>query len=178
LDGDGRIARREAEARWAEDVLFQELGTPMSELLPPTEVWTLDELRERVDHRYQRLRREALAVPDTAPYALPGPAELPAPVYSSQRWRKQWFYDDTRVVELLAAFPGQIAFHLGAIDSQNPVGRQVELLNRARESFRGGMTLVVHEDRGHCLRSGQPLYGPTDRQARDALVRDAVAMVS
>mgnify|MGYP001579026250 CR=1 FL=1 len=177
-DGDGRVSDADVRAGHPADVLFQMLGTPLEELLPDGDHWTAETLRARLDRRHADLASATLAADDAAPFAFPAVAGMPSPVYASFRWRKQWFRDDLPVIDLLTDFPGRIGFHFGAIDCQNPVARQVHLLAEKMPAFRRAPTWVVHPDRGHTLRAHHPLLGPLDREARDRLVQDVLAMLA
>jgi hypothetical protein len=101
-------------------------------------------------------------------------------VAASNNWWKQWFTDETPLIDHLAKYRGLASFHIGEIDSQNAGKRQLTF-GESRISagvFARAPRLLLHEGRGHSLRTGEPAMGPMDEAAKSHLLRDIVEMLS
>ena len=101
-------------------------------------------------------------------------------VAASNNWWRQWFEDSTPMIDHLAGYRGHASFHFGEIDSQCPGGRQLAF---AESRIRAGIfarapRLVLHEGRGHSLRTGEPVAGPMDTDAKARLLKEIEQLLS
>jgi len=177
-DGDGRVTEADVNREFPKDALFTAVGMRREVLTPPTEGWTLETIRGRFAEEYEATKAAALAKPDDAPYPDPWPEFRM--VAASNNWWKQWFTDTMPMIDHLAGYLGRASFHFGEIDSQNSGKRQF-LFAESRikaEIFARPPRLVLHENRGHSLRTGEPAHGPMDPEATACLVKEIVEMLS
>ena len=151
---------------------FPQVGIPKEKLAAPEGGWNASRLRRLFEEDYQELKKEALEADSTAPY--PKPHEDSELVCASYDWWKQWFADETSVIDYLGHFEGTVVFHFGELDSQAPGDREAEF---ARAHAKNPPRLVVHEGRGHALRTGEPTAGPIDQEAVESLIADVKKMV-
>jgi pimeloyl-ACP methyl ester carboxylesterase len=170
-DADGVVTRADVERSYPEDPFFYESGIPMEELLPES-TWCEGALRELFTERYLQMKQDALSRDRRNPYPEPTP-EFEV-VNASYAWWRQWFEDDTPVINHLQSYPGEVCVHLGEIDPQTPVHRQIA---SARDwSVAGRLRFRLHKNRGHALREGEPLHGPMDEEAREQVVSDVISV--
>lgn len=171
-DQDGVVTRADVERSYPVAPFFYESAIRMDELLPETS-WSEAALREFFTGRYLLLKQDALACDPRDPYPTPSPEfEL---VNASYDWWRQWFQDDTSVIDHLRSYEGEVCFHLGEIDSQTPAQRQIAL---ARDkSVPGRLRFNLHKNRGHALRSSERVFGPMDEEARDSVVSDVMSIL-
>ena len=174
-DGDGQVTTGDAEAALANDTFFTVVGFSKEELTPSS-AWDSKSLQAFFGMKFKALAEETLNTPDETPY--PKPSGEPGLVMGSYRWFKRYFLDDRAVIELLKTFQGNLVFHFGAIDAQLPSMIQLETAKTRLKQFDGRLRLVLHDNRGHVLRTGHPSMGPMDLAAVKMLVNDAVALLS
>ncbi|HYH65791.1 MAG TPA: hypothetical protein VD866_13925 [Urbifossiella sp.] len=172
-DGDGRVTQDDVRRRSPGDPVFEAVGTAQEVLAAPGDGWTRDTLHDHYAAGYEKLMADAFAKPDDAPY--PDLGGEPRFVAASNDWWKQWFVDETPLIDHLAGYRGRASFHIGEIDSQNPGPRQLAF---AESRIKAGVfarppRLVFHEGRGHALRTGEPVAGPMDEAAKACLVAEA-----
>lgn len=171
-DGDGRVIEADVEREFRTDALFAAVGLKREVMTPPGDGWTLESVRTRFAAEYEVMKAAALARPDDAPY--PDPAPDLRLVAASNNWWKQWFEDKTPTIDHLAGYQGRASFHFGEIDSQSPARRQVAV---AESRIKAGIfarppRLVFHKGCGHSLRTGEPVAGPMDEDAKTCLVSE------
>ena len=176
-DQDGLVTIADIERSYHTDPVFAGFGGPIETLEAATDGWTTQSLNELFTSEYEELKAEALAKPDDDPY--PDAAGKVPLVVASQRWWKQWFTDETPVIDHLADFRRQVTFHVGEIDSQLPAGRQVEFAEEriGNGSFAAPPRVVCHTHRGHALRTDEPSLGPIDHDIRELLVDEMLAVL-
>jgi pimeloyl-ACP methyl ester carboxylesterase len=171
-DRDGVVTRTDVERMYPADPFFSESAISMDELLPKS-AWSEAALRDFFTARHLKMRRDALACDPRDPYPKPsGEFEV---VNASYDWYRQWFEDDTPVIEHLRSYDGDVCFHLGEIDPQTPGHRQLALAPSGPTP--GRVRFKLHKNRGHALRSGERLVGPMDPEARDEVVSDVLAVL-
>lgn len=170
-DGDGRVTQADVRRRSPGDPVFEAVGTAQEVLAAPGDGWTRQTLHDHFTAGYERLKAEAFAKPDDAPYPG-GDFQL---VAASNDWWKQWFADETPLIDHLAGYHGRASFHIGEIDAQNPGKRQLAFGESRIKAgvFARPPRLVFHEGRGHALRTGEPVAGPMDEAAKACLVAEA-----
>jgi len=159
---------------FARDPFFAGAYT-QQELLPPEAPWTRESARRFFHSKYEEARLEAEQTPDLEPYPKPSPDDGLAFVIASYAWWKQWFVDGTDLVQLLAGYAGPMSFHFGEIDCQCPGPRQSRYLDRHGGRLANVPRIKVHAGRGHCLRTGEEVYGPMDDEAATELIAEACA---
>jgi hypothetical protein len=172
-DGDGRVTQDDVQRRLPDDPVFAAVGTVQEVLAVSGDGWTRETLHDHYAAGYEKLKADALAKPDDAPYPDAG-GELRV-VAASNEWWRQWFVDETPLIDHLAAYCGRASFHIGEIDSQNPGKRQLAFGESRLKAgvFARPPRLVFHEGRGHALRTGEPVAGPMDEAAKACLVAEA-----
>ncbi|NLY02751.1 MAG: hypothetical protein GXY83_42400 [Rhodopirellula sp.] len=177
-DGDCRVTEADVEREFPKDPLFTAVGVPRKLLTAPSEGWTLETIRARFAGEYEAMKAAALAKPDDAPYPDPSPEFRM--VVASNNWWKQWFTDTTPMIDHLAGYLGRASFHIGAIDAQNSGERGFAFAeNRIKAVlFARPPRLVLHRARGHSLRTGEPVAGPMDVEAKACLVKEIVEVLS
>ena len=177
-DGDGRVTPSDVQRRFPGDPMFAAVGMAQEVLAAPREGWTQETLRDRFAAEYEKMKAAAFAKPDDAPYPDPWPEFRM--VAASNNWWKQWFVDETPLIDHLAEYRGQASFHIGEIDSQNPGRRQLAFGEGriAAGLFARPPRLVWHQGRGHCLRTAEPAMGPMDEGAKACLVAEARQVLS
>ncbi|HUG66575.1 MAG TPA: hypothetical protein VMM76_02410 [Pirellulaceae bacterium] len=177
-DSDGRVTEADVEREFPKDPLFTAVGVPRKVLEAPSEGWTLETIRARFAREYEAMKAAALAKSDDAPYPDPSPEFRM--VAASNNWWKQWFIDTTPMIDHLASYLGCASFHIGGIDAQDLGERGFALAeNRIKSGlFARPPRLVLHRDRGHSLRTGEPVAGPMDAEAKACLVEEIVEMLS
>jgi pimeloyl-ACP methyl ester carboxylesterase len=112
---------------------------------------------------YDKMRADALALDDDAPYP-----DATTPMARASWW-KSWFLDERPVAERLASWKVPVTLHYGETDSQTPPFRQTN----SAKSHLSKLDVKLHAGLGHSL--GQhPLLGPIDKSALDALVESIV----
>jgi pimeloyl-ACP methyl ester carboxylesterase len=172
-DGDGCITQTDIDRHLPGDQMFEAVGISSEVLAAPRNGWNQELLHERFAAEYEKMRTNAFAKPDDAPYPDPSP-ELRV-VAASNNWWKQWFVDETPLIDRLAGSRSRAIFHIGELDSQNPASRQ-QAFGEARIKtgrFAIPPRLVLHKGRGHSLRTGEPVIGPMDEAAKACLVTEA-----
>lgn len=166
-DGDGVTTNAEVEANWRRTP--SSVFNRIEPLLAPDGSWTAEDIaqvRQVQAGVHARLREQALAQPDDAPY----PSALMA--FSPYEWWKSWFVDEAPVARRLAAWDAPVRLHYGELDSQTAAELQ---LAAAREALPPGrVSAVIHPDRGHSL-GEHVLMGPIDEALADQLAREAAA---
>jgi len=172
-DGDGFITQADVDRHFPDDQIFAAVGISSDVLAAPDNGWNRTLLHELFAAEYETMRTSALAKPDDAPYPEPSP-ELRV-VAASNNWWKQWFVDETSLIDHLASCRCRVVFHLGELDSQSPACRQLAF---GEERIKTGMfeiapRLVLHKGRGHSLRTGEPVMGPMDEAAKASLAAEA-----
>jgi hypothetical protein len=172
-DGDGRITQTDMQRRFPGDQMFTAVGMAQEVLAAPGAGWAQETLRDHFATAYEKMRAEAFAKPDNAPYPDAAP-ELRV-VAASNNWWKQWFVDETPLIDHLAGYGGHATFHIGELDSQSPGRRQLAFGEGRIKAgiFARPPRLVFHEGRGHSLRTGEPAVGPMDEAAMACLVSEA-----
>ncbi len=177
-DGDGVVTKLDVEREFPQSQLFADVAMDRNVVMPPVEGWTLETLRERYQRNYEEMKAAALAKANDAPYPDSHP-EMRV-VAASNAWWRQWFEDTQPMIDHLAAYRGHASFHLGEIDSQCPGRRQLAF---AEDRLRTGIfarapRLVLHKDRGHSLRMGEPAAGPMDMEAKVCLIKEMHEILS
>lgn len=177
-DGDGRVMSGDVQRRLPGDPLFAAVGMREEVVAAPSDGWTSKSLYECFAAEYEKMKADSFARPDDAPYPDAAP-ELRV-VAASNNWWKQWFMDETPLIDHLSEYGGQAAFHIGGLDSQNPGRRQWSFAEGRVEAglFARSPRLVFHERRGHVLRTGEPAIGPMDKVAKARLVAEAREMIT
>lgn len=139
----------------------------------PSDGWTRETLYDCFTAEYEKMKADSFAKPDDAPYPDAAP-ELRV-VAASNNWWKQWFMDETPLIDHLAGYGGHAAFHFGELDSQNPARRQWSFAKGRIEAgiFVRPPRLAFYEGRGHALGMGEPALGPMDKAAKACLVAEA-----
>lgn len=137
---------------------------PIDSLLSATGFLSYDEISQGFEKVYQNLRTVSLQHADTDTYSLNGFK------FTSYRWWKRWFLDDTSVLENLKNFDGPIDYHNGDIDSQTPGRRELALLQASPILMKSKPNFFLYPGKGHGL-SSDPLYGPIDEDIANGLVK-------
>lgn len=171
-DGDGRVTAEDVEREFPADALFAAVGVAREVVTPPEGEWTPGTIRARFEKSYDEMKAAAFAKLDSTPY--PDQWGEFRMVAASNNWWRQWFEDSMPVIDHLAGYDGHASFHFGEIDSQCPGGRQLAFAeNRIRARiFARAPRLVFHEGRGHSLRTGEPVAGPMDLEAKARLLEE------
>lgn len=172
-DGDGRVTQDDVQRRFPGNPMFAAVGMAQEVLEVPCDGWTHRSLLDRFAAEYEKMKADAFVKPDDAPY--PDPVRELRVVAASNNWWKQWFIDETPLIDHLVGYGGRAAFHIGDLDSQSPGRSQLAF---GEERIRvGGFAhpprLVLHEGRGHALRTGEPAAGPMDEAVKVCLVAEA-----
>lgn len=177
-DGDGRVTAQDVERQFPDDALFAAVGVTRDVVAPPDGGWTSTALRARFQKIFEEIKTAAFAQPDDAPYPNGG-AEFRM-VAASNNWWRQWFEDSTPMIDHLAGYGGPASLHFGKIDSQCPGQRQLSFAQRRIGAgiFARAPRLVFHEGRGHSLRTGEPVAGPMDIDAKAGLLKEIKQLFS
>jgi len=135
----------------------------------PSGAWKAEDiaaLRAVQSAFYEKLKSEALAHADDAPY--PDGAKAT----SSYEWWKSWFVDEEPTARLLARWPTSISLHYGDTDSQTPAELQISAAKVHLPPER--LKTHVHPDLGHTLGS-HVILGPIDAAIADRIADEAAA---
>ena len=174
-DGDGRVSAGDVASAYGTSY-FAEVGVTEEELHPDRGEWSESELRAFFAARYEQTKQRAVEAPDDAPFPDPDDVNLSF-VAASNRWWKQWFIDDTPVMEFLRHYPGRVAFHFGEIDRQHSVKREVEYIQECQDSMIHEPKIIVHPSRGHAFGLSKAISGPMDLEAEDIIVEEIAMML-
>lgn len=177
-DGDGRVTAKDVEREFPADALFAAVGVAREVVASPDGGWTPGAIRARFEKTYDEMKAAAFAAAEDAPY--PNQQGEFRMVAASNNWWRQWFEDWTPMIDHLAGYRGHASFHVGDIDSQCPGGHQLAF---AESRIRAGIfartpRLVFHEGRGHSLRTGEPVAGPMDPEAKSLLLEEIEELLS
>jgi len=177
-DGDGRVTEADVDRQYPTDQLFPAVAIGRDKLQPPRGGWTVVTVREHFSRIYEETKTAACAKPDDSPY--PDSAPEFRMVAASNNWWKQWFEDNTPMIDHLAGYCGHVSIHIGGIDSQSPGERQFAFAERRINAgiFARAPRLVFHKGRGHSLRTGEPAAGPMDAEAKACLVKEMEELLS
>lgn len=177
-DGDGLVTLADVQREFPNDFMFAAVGMNPEIVQPLNGHWTREAIYARFAAEYETLKAAALATPDDASY--PDPAPGVQLVIASYNWWKQWFVETTPTIDHFQDYSGYVSFHLGEIDSQLPAERQLAFVETRIQAvrFRNPPSLVLHQQRGHSLRTGEPIAGPMDDAAIDLLVEEAKTLLA
>ena len=177
-DGDGLVTEADVDRQYPTDQVFPAVAIGRDKLQPPRGGWTLATVLEHFSRIYEETKAAACVKPDDAPY--PDPAPEFRMVAASNNWWKQWFEDNTPMIDHLAGYCGRASIHIGGIDSQSPGERQFAFAERRINAgiFARAPRLVFHKGRGHSLRTGEPAAGPMDAEAKASLGKEMEEMLS
>ena len=98
-DGDGRVTETDIQRHFAHDEFLAAVGMAPEAVAAPKEGWTKETIRQRFVIEYERIKAEAVAEPDDAPYPRQGDGDEVHVVVASNNWWKQWFEDWTPVID-------------------------------------------------------------------------------
>lgn len=177
-DGDGRVTEADVRQHLPEDPVLAATDPEGKLLEVPTGGWTRERLCGNFTAEYEKMKAEAFARPDDAPYPAPG-GDFRV-IAASNNWWKQWFDDRTPLLDHLTEYRGRASFHIGEIDSQS-AGRRQLAFGESRIGagvFQCPPRLVLHEGRGHSLRTGAPAMGPMDEAAKACLAAEVHAVLT
>jgi hypothetical protein len=136
---------------------------PLENILSPDGSWTRERFQKEFDALYE------MALVDAAQKKENDTFEQSGVVYASMNWWKQWFTDESSVLENLKNFTGPIEYHNGTIDSQTPGLRELDFLKNSKIQMQSVPNFKVHPGKGHGL-GIHSLYGPMDEAIADEVV--------
>jgi hypothetical protein len=110
---------------------------------------------------------------DTVAREMAQPDEKVHADFWSYKWWKMWWSDETRVVDQLKDYPGEIVAHLADEDTSVSGPRQQEILRAETPKFKIPPKIVMHSGKGHSLGS-DGLRGPISPDSFKLVVDDIV----
>jgi pimeloyl-ACP methyl ester carboxylesterase len=172
-DGDGILDEKDILKAYGDGCILAETEITKEVLGVPESGWDRENLTDFFLRKYEEMKADALATdPDEAYPRSDGALDFVAASYS---WWQQWFTDEETLVSRLCDYRGRVHFHLGGLDSQASGARELSIIDRSGLS--NSWHLVLHESRGHALRTGERNRGPMDDEAEDLLVSDVLAIM-